>query len=67
MLSCLAATIIERNFMDPVSIDNDEIVSSSCCWIGASFADAVAQLNAETHIFQCCMLEKTAVPALKIK
>lgn len=67
MLSCLAATIIEPNFVDAVGIDNDEIVPSSCCWIGASFAHAMTQLDAETQIVQCCMLEKIAVPALKIK
>jgi len=67
MLSSLAVTIIEPNFVDAVCIDNDEIVPSSCCWIAASFAHAMTQLDAETHIFQCCMLEKLAVPVLKIK
>jgi hypothetical protein len=51
MLSCFAATIRKPNFMDAVGIDNDEIVPSSRCWIGASFAYAMTQLDAETHIF----------------
>lgn len=67
MLSCLTVTIIECNFMDAIAIDNNEIVPSSCCWIGALFANVVVQLNTKTHIFQCCMLEKIAVPALKMK
>lgn len=51
MLSRLAVTIIEPNFVDTVGIDNDEIIPSSCCWIGASFTHAMTQLDAETHIF----------------
>jgi hypothetical protein len=65
MLSHLAVTIIECNFVDPIGIYNDKIVPLSC-WIGALFTDAVAQLGVETHIFNCCMLEKNAIPALKV-
>lgn len=65
MLGELTVTIIQPNFMNTVDVDDDEIIASGCLWVGAWFADTMAQLDAKPDSLQGSGLEKNTVPLLK--